>query len=608
MSLFTAVGSSWMRYGPTARLIRIDLISAISDENPIATLSMKDGTFVRIREVDWINDGDYTTFEDLLDDITTKFVPVVGGGTFDPSLHSVTEFNDVTNAGSGAIITNAERNQITTNQTDISALTSSYNRRQKVIDIANSTLVPPTEVLGDRYIIDFTVGTINAAWDSATKGDIAEFNGSVWIGTTPSEGWISYVDTQNKDALYVNDGVPNWEIREIVTTDASGISVVPTGNLSSTDTQAALEELQGDIDSLNISIHDTLTLGGVVSDTTDDTLNLSGQVITVNLATTSTDGAMSSTDKTKIDGIETGANDYTLTLGGVVSDTTDDTLNLSGQVITVNLATTSTDGAMSSTDKTKIDGIETGANDYTLTLGGVVSDTTDDTLNLSGQVITVNLATTSTDGAMSSTDKTKLNEIEAGANDYSHPNHSGDVTSTGDGATVISPDVVTNSKAANMAANTLKGNNTGSVSDPKDLTISEVRNMLKPEEFYLERIETINEGSSTPKEYFTHSQNGTEINNVVSAIGGTYHMSISFVCRNTSSSGDVVVEPKIGGNSVFVQPHRVEPDSGNNTFYVNITKRVTLAAGNNTITLELRNIDSGTARIYEANVTLTQIL
>ena len=79
-----------------------------------------------------------------------------------------------------------------------------------------------------------------------------------------------------------------------------------------------------------------------------------------------------------------------------------------------------------------------------LTLGGVASDTTDDTLDLTGQVLTVNAVTTSTDGAMLAADKTKLDGIEASANNYSHPNHTGEVTSTGDGGQVVDKTAITN--------------------------------------------------------------------------------------------------------------------------------------------------------------------
>ncbi len=68
--------------------------------------------------------------------------------------------------------------------------------------------------------------------------------------------------------------------------------------------------------------------------------------------------------------------------------------------------------------------------------------------------------------------------VADGANAYVHPNHSGDVTSVGDGATTIASNAVTNTKLADMAANTIKGNNTGSAADPKDLTVAEVLSLL----------------------------------------------------------------------------------------------------------------------------------
>lgn len=62
------------------------------------------------------------------------------------------------------------------------------------------------------------------------------------------------------------------------------------------------------------------------------------------------------------------------------------------------------------------------------------------------------------------------------ATSYVHPNHTGDVTSVGDGAQTITPKAVTNAKLADMAENTIKG--VSASGEPQDLTPAEVRTIL----------------------------------------------------------------------------------------------------------------------------------
>ena len=61
--------------------------------------------------------------------------------------------------------------------------------------------------------------------------------------------------------------------------------------------------------------------------------------------------------------------------------------------------------------------------------------------------------------------------VADGANNYVHPNHTGDVTSTGDGATVIATDAVTTSKIDDSAVTTNKINNGAVTSDKLSTTL-----------------------------------------------------------------------------------------------------------------------------------------
>lgn len=75
-------------------------------------------------------------------------------------------------------------------------------------------------------------------------------------------------------------------------------------------------------------------------------------------------------------------------------------------------------------------------------------------------------------------DASKLSGIAANANNYIHPNHSGDVTSTADGATAIANSAVTLAKMANMDTTSLIYRKTAAAGPPEVQTLATLKTDL----------------------------------------------------------------------------------------------------------------------------------
>ena len=126
-------------------------------------------------------------------------------------------------------------------------------RKRAVINIVDPTSPPPTEVEGDRYILDETAGVVDPGWDGASQNDIVEFTGSTWVPFTPEEGWITYVDSVDKDAIFLDDGTPAWDLRPAIITDHNDLNNIQGGAVGDYQHLTTAEKNQIGTNQSNIS-------------------------------------------------------------------------------------------------------------------------------------------------------------------------------------------------------------------------------------------------------------------------------------------------------------------------------------------------------------------
>lgn len=139
---------------------------------------------------------------------------------------------------------------------------------------------------------------------------------------------------------------------------AGGNTITPENTADTlTFTAGSGISIAGNISTDTITISNTGTRGVFGTAPIQVGVDLSGNAtVSIDAATTSAPGSMSAADKTKLDGIGTGAT--------VVSVTGTAPIVSSGganPAISITAATTSAAGSMSSADKTKLDGIAAGA-------------------------------------------------------------------------------------------------------------------------------------------------------------------------------------------------------------------------------------------------------
>ena len=302
---------------------------------------------------------------------------------------------------------------------------------------------------------DTKAGLMSAADKAKLDGIAANANNYTLPTTLPASMITTTADKQfisNTEKTSYADKYTKAEVDQKLTDFASGNINLSTytrykGNISA-DQLAGFEPYSGKIEKDDLFFQGN----GLIIITKAKTASTAPEyqrLSTLSLVDSSSAGLMSSADKTKLDGIETGANNYklpsTLPASMIAEDTSRQFVTPAEHTKLKNLAnaTTTVSGLMSSTDKVKLDGIEANANHYvlpeTLPASMITEDNThkfvtaDEKTKLS-QVYTkaetdnaiktakVDNATATKAGLMSAADKAKLDGIAANANKYVLPN------------------------------------------------------------------------------------------------------------------------------------------------------------------------------------------
>ncbi len=216
------------------------------------------------------------------------------------------------------------------------------------------------------------------------------------------------------------------------------LSINQGGTNASTATQALTNLGAYPASNPNNYTSNTGTVTGVTGTAPIVSSGGTAPAISINAATTSAAGSMSATDKVKLDGIAAGAqvNVATNLAQGTRTTTAVPVTSSTGTTATLDAATTSLAGVMSSADKVKLDGIASGATNVTntnqLTNGAGFITSSGTATNVSGTVAVANGGTGATTAANA---LTNLGAYPS-SNPSGYTSNAGTVTSVGGTGTV----------------------------------------------------------------------------------------------------------------------------------------------------------------------------
>jgi|SaaInlV_125m_DNA_1040241.scaffolds.fasta_scaffold00958_3 hypothetical protein len=283
------------------------------------------------------------------------------------SFGSVTQHNDVTNAGSGKIITDTERTTLGTALQSLGSVTghtdvSNAGSGKIITDTERTTLGTALQSLGSvtghTDVASAGSGRIITDAERAAIGALNNFTGSLNANFATDAELAAVSGALASDISAIDRAVP------AITSNGS------TPSLNSGISKAEIQSLLNVADGAQVNVGTNIT---VVEGTTTVAINSStGTDDSIAAATTTKAGVMTAADKDKLDKIEDGAQVNVGTNITVVEGTSTVAINSNtGNDDSIAAATTTAAGVMTAADKVKLNSIDTDANDYTLTIADV---------------------------------------------------------------------------------------------------------------------------------------------------------------------------------------------------------------------------------------------
>jgi hypothetical protein len=375
----------------------------------------------------------------------------IGAGTGNGTVTSVSGTGTVSGLTlTGTVTTTGNITLGGTLSTPVSTINDSTTVGQNLVKLTNPSAISFLRVNANNTVDALSASDFRTAIGAGTgNGTVTSVSGtapivssggatpaiSITAATTSAAGSMSSADKTKLDGIAANANnythpaytarsitATGVEVIDTFTSDASGhVTAATKRSMPAATTSAAgvmssadKTKLDGIAAGAQVNVATNLAQGTRTTTTVPITSS-TGTSATLDIATTSLAGVMSSADKTKLDGIASGAQ---------VNVATNLSYTDSTRVINSSTGTGATlpvvvaggiSGLMTGADKTKLDGIASGATANTGTVTGVTGTAPIVSSGGTAPAISISAATQSAAGSMSSADKTKLDGIATGA-------------------------------------------------------------------------------------------------------------------------------------------------------------------------------------------------